>query len=273
MLVILVVLYNKSLNSSLSLSGIFNSYETLNKNNCKIIVADNSPNKLSDEDFTILKKTIISFEYHHFPDNKPLSVVYNRFIDTYKNQDKYKYLVLLDDDSAIDENYFSSVFNAIKTNEKCSLFLPVVYNNGLIKSPEKDYIIKPIRFSSIKAGHRSSKYLTAINSGMVISFLYFKKYEFHYDTWFKNYGTDSYFMKCYRQNEQYLHILSYSFNHSLSFYDTIDEMKRLAVFKEAKEGRKKLYDDTHFASLLVFIYNIAASAKNSIKHKSLKYFS
>lgn len=271
MLLVTVVLYKKKLIKSSTLLGLIDSKSVFNANGCKLLLVDNSPEILSKDDLQFLSTTFINFEYKHFSENKSLAKIYNGFVQEYLNNFAFKYLLLLDDDSKVSIDFLDVIFSIIKTNVDLPLLLPIVYNSGTIVSPTLDYIAFTRRFKQIQPGQISSRFITAINSGMVISFKYLKETKFSYDERFSNYGTDDYFMKCYRHTNKSIFIMPYKYNHSLSFFDTENVEYKIKVFKMCRRSKLELYKNNFFYYLLAIFYTTMSSLKQSLKYRTIKF--
>lgn len=269
MLYILIVLYKKAITSSLTLQGILNSASILNQHKASICVWDNSPEKMVGEDLNVLHNSFEKIKYKHTPGNSPLSVIYNTAIESAITS-SCEYLILLDDDSKIDATYFEKIISVADKN--FDLIVPVVKNRGVIRSPMRSYIIKGFPFSHLEPGLKLARRMMAINSGMVISRKFLEETSFRYDLRLRNYSTDSYFMKFYATVRKNLYVLDYTFDHSLSFFDTGDLNRKLTIFKEAKHSNLIVYSDNYFNYLLACTANFFSSVKYSLKHRTLRFF-
>jgi hypothetical protein len=268
-LVLLVVLYKKIINECKTIQSLKNCMQ-----NCKnsiVFIWDNSPDMqdLSELDF-VFKHYGINWEYHHEPLNKPLSYVYNAIIHRYTGQGM-EYLILLDDDSSFDSNYFFSLKNAINKYPNIMLFLPTIKYKDTFVSPTKKYFLKGFYIKDQIVGKIKSKNISAINSGMVISFKYFQT-GFLYDQRLKFYGTDTYFMVCYSQTNDYLVLIDYIMNHEITFSTLNTFSKRLLyAYNEMIESWKIIYIKNTITFILVHIYICIHRFLTSIKYRSFKF--
>jgi hypothetical protein len=273
MISVLIVLYNKSLQQSDTLRGIIDAAEILNNANASVLLWDNSLQPhLTQEDIFSVQQKISIFNYHHAPENISLSRIYNSFIEENISQKNNHYLILLDDDSKISAAYFNEVVSIINKNEAFDVLLPVVKNGDKIVSPAAFFYCKGNYFKSLESGICKQK-LLAINSGMIISFSFIQKNNFRYNEQLNNYGTDNYFMNFANNHRARFYILNYSFDHSLNFFDNDDLEKKIEIFRQIKKANSIVFSSGKAQSLLIIIYNFAASFKNSLKYKSMKFFS
>lgn len=270
MFLILTVLYNKTIAKSATLQGIIQSAVLLNDSGSKLLLWDNSVQRMNNKDLSYLSSVLNNFEYVHTPQNHSLSRIYNKGIEKGLNKGEFKYLMLLDDDSTIDLNYFDKAVKGAKGNY--FLMIPVVKNNGIIRSPMISYTIRTSILSKVYPGLTSSKNMMAINSGMIISFDFLKSTKFTYERRLNNYGTDNYFMKFYGLHCKTFYILDYSFEHSLSFFDSIDIDKKIQIFRQSKKAFLIIHSDNLFNLMMALGYNFMSSLKNSVKYKTLKFF-
>ena len=271
MLLLTVVLYNKTLSTSDTLKGLVESSAVLKKVNADVLLWDNSKTSMSEKDIDELNRHI-SLNYLHEPGNKPLSFIYNTVIEKISASNKYQYLVILDDDSKISIPYFEEIIAATTLNTSNLIFLPIVKNNQKIISPAKFYYLKGSYFKTINPGIYKGN-LFAINSGMVIAASFFKQYNFRYDERLTNYGTDNYIMHFANEKKIPFYILNYTMDHSLSFFDHPDVAKRLEVFRQIKKANKIVFSANIFQSVMISWYNFISSFKNAVKYKSFKFFS
>ncbi|WP_146005496.1 glycosyltransferase family 2 protein [Erwinia sp. B116] len=104
--VLLIVLFNKKPEDSTTLLSLLNC----EINNIKIVIHNNGPELvvLSENILKSFKQKQIQYELVNFVSNKPLSVLYNEFIDS---NPSCKVFVLLDDDSEITQSYAESIKN------------------------------------------------------------------------------------------------------------------------------------------------------------------
>lgn len=268
MLYILVVLYNKTIETSATLQGLLGAAHLLNEHNCKVVIHDNSPLTLSETAIDLLQESFHQFDYVHSESNEPLSVIYNRAI-TNSIAGNASYLIILDDDSKVDKHFFELAIQHSSTGY--NLMLPVIRHNGIIRSPMKYYIFKSLIFKNVPHGIISSKNLMAINSGMIISVKFINSFNFRYDEQLMNYGTDNYFMRFYSQHSSTVFMLDYVLDHSLSFFDTNNIERKLKVFREIKKANLIVHSDNLIDKTLALSFNILTSIKYAIVHRSLRF--
>ncbi|MCF1282590.1 glycosyltransferase family 2 protein [Acinetobacter pittii] len=225
---LVVIVYGKALEDALTIQSLLGFERKLDH----LLIVNNGPTVI-DENSAVL--SALAQKHHHVVlenqvQNKPLSWIYNDFIQQYDAD----YYVLFDDDTEINIEYQNILFTAqdidIELPKIISMsdnvqYYPLV--NGAIE--QKDGIIS------------NAKEIFSIGSGLVISKgvkLYFIENKMElFDSHFALYGVDfSFFRKinCIEQKSKVFNISSRSYiNHSLSRAE-----------KEISEWREKerLYD-------------------------------
>ncbi|MDO6635796.1 hypothetical protein Q4540_04725 [Pseudoalteromonas carrageenovora] len=149
----LVLLYNKEINQSSTISSIVDS--SARYTNTKIVIWNNGPEPLKERNTSSLSALGYKVEIMETLNNESLAVIYNRFIDVVK-ADKY---ILLDDDSKLNDDYI----NASRSNGKNNVAMPLISSNGVIEAPFINYV--PYRLTLEIAP--TDKIIT-IGSGLVI---------------------------------------------------------------------------------------------------------
>lgn len=152
---ILVVLYDKLLEESVTLSSLLKS----GFSSFHLVVVNNGPHTLSDKSY--LYDNFSSIEYLEFLHNKPLSHIYNDFIIGEKSL--YDYYFIFDDDTSISEEYFDKL-SSIEFNNY-DLLVPLICDGGVIHYPKVNGHV--INDSINELG--SIKSFLTIGSGLVLS--------------------------------------------------------------------------------------------------------
>ena len=159
MLYCLVVVYNKKIKDSCTMSCIESNLKKIDK--AKVIVFDNSTADYKNREYS----EKLGYKYFGFMKNFGLSKAYNYAIKNAKIKDE-DYIMVLDDDTEVSEEYFDKVLKAIR-DEKGDILLPIVKAGDQIISPvimRPHKKVKPI----VSIYKSDKKWLTAINSGMVV---------------------------------------------------------------------------------------------------------
>lgn len=262
---ILVVLYNKTLNESDTLKSLL-SEEYDFCDSCLVIWDNSSMPHLTESDKVEISQKI-KLEYHCNQKNESLSVIYNKMIDEYS--DHFSFLILLDHDTKLPLDYFSKIENSSDyMSEKCALMLPQIFSNNQLVSPAKMYFFYGRYLKKATNGYMSTKYVTAINSGMVISMEVFRKNRFRYDTQLNLYGIDDYFMREYSRRFSSIYIIDSVLKHSLDFFSESEPIeKKYRRFKNMINAILYLNKSNIFKYSLCYIYVLLLRCRFYYSHR------
>lgn len=260
-------MYNTNITESKTIKSLIDSKEYM-ANSC-ILIWDNSQ---ISQDISIIKKIFnkqnTEVIYEHHPENLPLSKLYNNVINCFKKQD-YDFLILFDQDSAFSKKLFFEFLRSYSKNSHINLFLPLIKFKNTIVSPTKRYFLKGFYFKEKPVGILKAKNISAINSGMIISFKFLKEKYKGYDERLKFYGTDDYFMMEYCKNEKELFVLDYEIKHDLTLSTLNDSSDKLIKpYHQMLEAWSVLYSSNMMLRYMVKFYTIIHSFYMAIKYKN-----
>jgi GT2 family glycosyltransferase len=247
-LLILVVLYKRSAKDSDTLKSLIKS----TNNTYHLVIWDNSPNKISNEDFYFLINNFRSINYIHDPANLPLSKVYNKVINQHLH--KYELFAILDQDSILPDNYISIILKTHENHLDIQLFIPIVNFKNKVISPGKYYLFKGFRWKKPSIGIIKSKNVVCINSGITIRSKYFNKHNFLYNEELTFYGIDIDFMLNYHKYEKYLFILDIKINHDSALLNTKNNKDLFKRFLNRKHAWRVIHKTRGLNLLLVNLY-------------------
>ncbi len=232
--------------------------------NSTIAVWKNQTSEDKVENLILSETYDIKINIYNSIKNKGLSYIYNYVRRIY---DGYKFIILLDQDTELTQNFLMQVNNL---QSRYNLYLPIVKNKNLIVSPGKFNGIKGKRIKKFKYGINPSKGFTAINSGMIINFEYFKKIFPGYDERLKFYGIDVFFMKKYSELNDEFFLLNTELQHSSGLLDSNEnrDKKIFRIYNLIKSWEILNYRHNIFLWLYIFY----AKCKNSIKFKTIIFF-
>jgi len=261
---ILIVIYNETIDESLTYKSLLGSSKYLN--NSKLVIWDNS--KISQK----MNKNKISFfdeiEYIHTPENLSLSKIYNKVIQL---NNGFGYMIILDQDSSFSINYFQEIEKATAENKDINLFLPIVKSSNTIVSPGNYKIFKGSYWKKEKYGKINSKDILAINSGMVINFNYLRNLFTGYDERLRFYGTDTFFMLNYSEHNKYIYIINYILEHDSALLNKNESIEKiLKRERELLNAWILVNENNKFHLLLTYIYTIYKTVKLSLKYRTTK---
>lgn len=237
-----------------------------------VVVRDNSPTPLSETDQAELHKMLnhTQCRYIHTGKNVSLSCIYN---ETIRSLEKENFLVLFDHDSTFNNNFFVELCNSIHAHPGISLYLPLVYSERTLVSPSTMFVFKGSHWKKERIGIVSSRYHTAINSGMVISVNYLQHDFAGYDERLLFYGTDNYFMALYRKNRETFCVFPYRMQHSLDFYRPGEPFEaKSARFRELRNAwllQMSLHSKVAYG--LVYCYLDLYSIKFAILQRDIRF--
>jgi len=263
-LTVVAILYNIELDQSASFKSIKGQSE--HHLNVNLILWDNSPVPVREID-KCDELNHFPFRYFHTPENLSLAKIYNRIVET----ETFDYILLLDQDTKLPENYFSLIQQAISDNLNNHLFLPIVKNRDHMVSPGQFQFFKGIHLKTIQSGLLPSKNLLAVASGMVISKKVFSKFKIRFDERLNLYGIDSKFMFDYARKEKFLIVLPVVLDHHSAMWSnpTADEL--LPRFKNLKKAWSILLSDQPIVRSLNRMYYTVKSIIFSIKFRDIRF--
>jgi GT2 family glycosyltransferase len=164
-LFIVIVLYNQKIADSASFKSLLLSLESVSIHP-SLLLYDNSA--VPQPVFNVPN---IAVTYHHNPQNGGVGEAYNYAAKKALEQ-RTEWLMLLDQDTVIDQLFFQKLVAAINNNIDLKLLAPIVKSNA-----REDYVISPCRLflyrgfreKNVRAGIQSFKNRIIINSGAVIN--------------------------------------------------------------------------------------------------------
>lgn len=191
-----------------------------NSSSPHVLIWDNSPEPCSPESREWMGRNFSSYDYHHTPQNLPLSCIYNEVIDGWlKRGNNFSHLLLLDQDSILEPTFLQTAAQSIHDFPDVGLFLPLVKTNEHIVSPAYLFYFKGIFWRHARLGLIRLRFKTAINSGMIIASSYLLgKFPGYPDT-LSFYGTDTWFCEQYAKDEKVAYVLDTAIRHDLSQFN------------------------------------------------------
>lgn len=257
MLYALIVVYNKKCEDSITLNSL---KKYLNKIN--IIIYDNSTKEFNNSIYC--KKN--NLEYYTQHKNDGLSKAYN-FVINEKKFDNDDYMIILDDDTFLSEEYLDEVIY-LTQKKQYDILLPVVISNNKIISPSViEFGCRVKMIGNLDKINKNK--ITAINSGMVVKMNVYNYVKYN-DNMFLDY-IDHDFMKNIRNNNYEIKIMNSTINQNFSRFEKKDidsELFRFRIYLKDFKIYCKNCSCLWFYCFSTFIYRL----KNAIRYKSLKFF-
>lgn len=177
-LAILVIMYKIKISDCQTINSLL---RCINSDDITLYVWDNSPEPFLsyNKNFHIKYVNYFdNFEYFGNGKNHKLSEVYNRIGDKFLKSNSYDYLIILDHDSTLNENFLMNLKKEIIDYDKPNLITPIAKNieTGLIISP-KSFVSRdkwrptslPLCKNYHTPGPKKTDNFFAIGSGLTIS--------------------------------------------------------------------------------------------------------
>lgn len=258
MIYAVVVVYNKSCNDSNSIRGIRKYAPKI-----PIIVYDNSTEDYGNEKYCIANNYIYLTQHA----NVGISKAYNYVIDNVKLMDD-DYVVMLDDDTHLNAEYFNEVFNKSKVTN-LDVMLPIVVANNKIISPYNYY--KKTRTKMIESANDiDMKKVSGINSGMAIRAAMLKKSRYN-EALFLDY-VDYDFMKRVHQKNGNIYIMNSVIKQEFQYFNYDKRNIKSALFRFQIDLRdyKQLCKENN-ERYFFYLHAIKFMIKQTINYKSTRF--
>ena len=171
MIYALVVIHNSFCQESETCTSIL----AQKTNADRIIIFDNSTSDYKIKDYCYFR----GWDYLGGKGNQGLSKAYNQAIERLPLNDD-DWLCILDDDTTLPNNFFSTLGREIQFQKNVDIFLPILTQAGRILSPWNDAKTRINCFFSNKDDclHADTKKILAFNSGMAIRLCVFREYRY-----------------------------------------------------------------------------------------------
>jgi hypothetical protein len=200
--------------------------------------------------------------------------VYNSVIE--KKLDYFDYFIILDDDSGLPLKFFIEVERVLTMSRPPKVALPKIYFNKKLISPGKINYIKGKAIESIDSGVHSSKNLTGIMSGTVIStnYLRFSKenYGFYFNEKLDFYSIDTCFFKMYRKEFTTIFVLDVELEHSSALRSDLTLDERVSRYMNLYNSWKIVYSESLFEKLAIRMFVFYSVIKSSFIYRTTKFF-
>lgn len=231
----------------------------------RTIVWDNSP----FGDGVDLSALGLCGEYVATPTNLSLSTIYNHVVSCHLRPGEY--LLLLDQDTVLPNDYLLKAQAAISAHPDVDLFLPMVWANGRWASPVTYLCGWGKQWGSRQVGEITSNRISAINSGMIISDTYLLGSFPIYDERLRFYGTDTQFMLDYMDRRRSLCMMDTVIDHDLSYFSAASST-RASKFAVMKAAYDVIYEKRPWIQrVAVRLMMLAVSLRYALKYRDLAF--
>lgn len=205
---ILVVCYHCEIDQSRSITGVLKHVD--GKCNVNVVIWNNGPIQWSSQSIDEIKSHSSNIIVVQTSENRPLSWIYNDFIEMYSSD----YYVIFDHDSDVNFQFISNLFSLRKE----LLCLPIIYSKGVAVNPTCNGL-----FNS--GPYMKNQKVMSIGSGLVLSKqlvnILHKRWGSVFDERFALYGVDTtFFKRINKLNSSDLIRTISGFEHSLSRSET-----------------------------------------------------
>lgn len=238
-----------------------------------LVIWDNSPQPCSLIGIKWLDSHFTSYDYHHSPDNQPLSFIYNEVIDSRIRQHpgRFSHLLLLDQDSILESTFLSIAAQAIRDFPDIGLFLPLVKASGHIVSPAHMFYFKGIYWKHPRPGTIRFRFKTAINSGMIIASNYFLNKFSRYPNTLSFYGTDSWFCEQYSKDEKFAYVFNSTIGHDLSYFKVESVDVKLWRHQEVIRGLRVMNSSGFLRSHACNIFTFLTCIRMALRFRDRRF--
>lgn len=264
------MVFNKELQST-------DTYKSIKSNalfsNQSIIVWDNSTEMFYKESNFTFCDSKGNVHYISSDKNESLSIVYNTVVNN--SALDYEYLVILDDDTSLNEQYFSLLLEHVSLNSMPRVMVPTVYFNGELISPGVIDYVKGKNLSTVQEVLNRRHKLTAIMSGVIISkaLLSDLKQRFNkvFDERLSFYSIDTMFFKRLRDGGVSVDVIDCKLNHASALRSSLSLHERVMRHKNLYDSWKVVYDDNLLKKFSIRIFVIYSVLKLIVRYKSFAF--
>lgn len=254
-----IVLYNERLQCTLTYRSLLAQMK-----NIPIFIWDNS--LIAQHQMSEFKnKNII---YVHCSENKGISCAYNQAAE-YAYDNNYRWIMLLDQDTTFNADYFPKLIQCLKDNKEIQCFFPVhKLQNGLYLSPVRSYF-KMSRLSRDKSGGKLKfKNHAIINSGLLIDVSLFKIVGGYNEKVFLDYSDFQFIERLSKYSTEGICVDSICIqNFSNNVTDFNKLLERFKLFCLSVKGCEK---NSLFDHLMYFIIVLKRGVSLTIRTRSFK---
>lgn len=254
-----MVIYNKNVEDS----SVYNYLRQ--KEKVRVVVCDNSTVEQNNQE-------IVNRDngwYVALPDNGGLAKAYNAGIRRIFSEGAAQedYVVLFDDDSTLEENYFEILEEAIY-RDASDIFLPVVEDGIGIMSPARlqELYCKRIR-NQVELLKTPRKKLTGINSGMAVKLEIYKKFSYD-EEFFMDYIDHDFILKM-RKKGVFPKLMD---THIVQNFSAVTDTKEQAIdrFGRQRKDLQLFYNGKRFGTIVYNYVVIRKRLKLFLKYHSFE---
>jgi GT2 family glycosyltransferase len=260
---VIMVIYNRRLHECQTYNSLAYSAQNT-REKITLIVIDNSPTKMYDEG----DHNCFSIHYIHNIDNPGVSKAYNQGAELASSMAK-KWLLLTDQDTIFPANSMDTYIKGIINDYKQQIFVPRLYYSKGLLSPVKYLFKRGWPLNNIEQGVHSFRYLSVINSGMLVNLELFLKVN-GYNEKVRLDFSDYVFIDRVKQYHRTFTILNIDCVQEVSFEVNSSKDLSLLRFKYFCEGARNATDKWYDYPMLL-LNVILRGVKLTLQHRSISF--
>lgn len=276
-ILILVVIYNKYITSIEANINVFKSISCFDKS---ILIVDNSDKNNQKAEYETIEKANREYcennglLYYNMNGNKGISKAYNKAIEElFDNNAKYDFLIIFDDDTPINNEYFEALNKYENEHPDIDIFVPIVYGqDGVIYSPNEFNFLKN-KFIKNPNDSVSQDKFNAIASGLAIRSRVLENYRFNERLFVDQ--VDQYFFCEQRRLKRKFYKMDVIIHQN--FYQRGNDIDPSYAMQRIKQRINDIYIHAYLMGkkkylFLAIIKNFGLCLQISLKTKSFKVF-
>lgn len=214
-----------------------------------------------------LASAVESIETVHTPDNLALSKIYNTVAAATGD---YDVLVLLDQDTHLDDRYFRTLAAAAAAAQ-AQVFLPIVRSGDLIVSPGSYFLVKGKHWTEAMPGLRSSKDVVAISSGLAVRRAYLERWPKAFDERMNLYGIDTAFMLDHARREPSVFVMDCELQHHTMLWSNPPKATMLLRFRNLRRARLLMHSRQPVHFVLALAYAAHTSIRMALRYRDVAF--
>lgn len=259
----IVVIYNKNCDESKTCQAL------LNRNNSDeyVMIMDNSEIKNDNMSFC----NELQWKYVSMNGNKGLSKAYNKAINILKDN-KNDFIIWLDDDTFITDEYIENLKKACKINSEKKVFMPIIYdNNKKIISPSICTKIKNFKLKDESELKKINiKNILAINTCLAVKISVYSNYRYN-EKQFLDLIDNSFFYYLRKEKIEYCILPNKIIQNFFSSEKINYEKKLKRVLIEIHDYKEYIKDKTLIEKFMCFFRTIFWGLRGSIQYKNTNF--
>ena len=266
----IIVLYKQKLSHSITFRKLENALNTFENKRLDIFVYDNSPQEF-EQDEVPSSMGMFNIKYERNISNAGISLAYNKGAE-YAHSLGKKWLLLLDQDTDIPQNFLSVLLQNINRFTQEHIFVPQLVDNGMQISPCKYYFARGFLYKKEQAlGLHFIRKKNLLNSCLCIrldTFLQLGGYSEDVPLYY----SDFVFIDKYRKHFKTFVLIDVSVQHKMaSLSEDLEQVVK--TFELFCIGAKCAAKEQPKYKSYYFVYSLIRSFVLVIRYKKTKFFS